>query len=60
MTMLGSAMVVGQAIGAVTAGQVAASAGAQTALVLPVAAAALVLIAGVANALRARARRAAD
>ncbi|MDQ4212495.1 MFS transporter [Microbacterium sp. ASV81] len=57
MTMLGAAMVVGQAIGAVTTGQVADAAGAQPALVLPVVAAGLVLLAGAGNALLALARR---
>ena len=60
MTMLGSAMVVGQAIGAVSAGQVADAAGAQASLLLPVFAAALVLLAGVVNALLARGGRAAS
>ena len=60
MTMLGSAMVVGQAIGAVSAGQVADAAGAQASLLLPVCAAALVLLAGVVNALLARGGRAAS
>ncbi|MFJ4164598.1 MFS transporter [Microbacterium sp. NPDC089698] len=60
MTMLGSAMVVGQAIGAVSTGQVADAAGAQASLVLPVCAAALVLLAGVVNALLARGGRAAS
>lgn len=59
MTMLGSAMVVGQATGAVVTGQVADSAGASTALLLPVVATALVLLAGVVNAVLARAHRAA-
>ncbi len=60
MTMLGSAMVVGQAIGAVSAGQVADAAGAQASLLLPVFAAALVLLAGVVNAVLARGGRAAS
>ena len=60
MTMLGSAMVVGQAIGAVSAGQVADAAGAQASLLLPVFAAALVLLTGVVNALLARGGRAAS
>ncbi|MBS1699211.1 MAG: MFS transporter [Actinobacteria bacterium] len=59
MTMLGSATVVGQALGAVVTGQVADSSGAQAALLLPVLAAALVLLAGIANALLARSRRVA-
>jgi len=60
MTMLGSAMVVGQAIGAVSTGQVADAAGAQASLLLPVFAAALVLLAGVVNAVLARGGRAAS
>ncbi|KJL30755.1 MFS transporter [Microbacterium azadirachtae] len=60
MTMLGSAMVVGQAIGAVATGQVADAAGAQASLLLPVFAAALVLLAGVVNAVLARGGRAAS
>jgi MFS family permease len=59
MTMLGSSLVVGQAIGAVVTGQIADGAGAQTALLLPVIAAGLVLAAGVVNALLARPRHAA-
>jgi MFS family permease len=54
MTMLGSAMVVGQAIGAVVTGQIADSAGAQSSLLLPVLAAGLVLVAGLVNAVLAR------
>ncbi|MBS1907688.1 MAG: MFS transporter [Actinobacteria bacterium] len=57
MTMLGSALIVGQAIGAVVTGQVADIAGAQPSLLLPVVAAGLVLVAGVANAVLARGRR---
>lgn len=60
MTMLGSAMVVGQAIGAVATGQVADGAGAQASLLLPVFAAALVLLAGVVNAVLARGGRTAS
>jgi MFS family permease len=59
MTMLGSALIVGQAIGAVATGQVADSAGASPALLLPVIAAALVLAAGVVNVVPALSRRAA-
>ncbi len=57
MTMLGSALIVGQAIGAVTTGQVAESGGAHAALMLPVLAAGFVLLAGVGNAALALARR---
>ncbi|GAB6857366.1 MFS transporter [Microbacterium xylanilyticum] len=59
MTMLGSALIVGQAIGAVATGQVADTAGASSALLLPVIAAGLVLAAGLVNAVPARSRRAA-
>ncbi|MBS1672344.1 MAG: MFS transporter [Actinobacteria bacterium] len=60
MTMMGSALVVGQAIGAVATGQVAETGGAAPALVLPVIAAAIVLLAGVVNALLARRARIAS
>ena len=60
MTMLGSAMVVGQAIGAVVTGQIADSAGAQSSLLLPVLAAGLVLVAGLVNAVLARGDAAAS
>ncbi|MGN8026087.1 MFS transporter [Microbacterium sp. 22242] len=57
MTMLGSALIVGQAIGSVVTGQVSESAGAQSALVLPVLAAGFVLLAGIGDALLALAGR---
>ncbi len=49
MTMLGSGVVVGQSIGAAVAGQIAESAGTSPALLLPVLAAAVAFVAGVAN-----------
>lgn len=51
MTMLGSGVVVGQAIAAAVTGATAESAGTRAAIVLPLIAAAIVLIAGVANRL---------
>lgn len=54
MTMLGSAVVVGQSAASAITGLVAESAGAQAALVLPIAAAGIVLAAGIANAVFAR------
>ncbi|WP_345185672.1 MFS transporter [Microbacterium panaciterrae] len=57
MTMLGSALIVGQAVGAVATGQLAQVAGAQPALVLPVLAAGFVLLAGAGNAVLALAGR---
>ncbi|MEV7631058.1 MFS transporter [Microbacterium sp. NPDC089318] len=49
MTMLGSGVVVGQAIAAAVTGAVAEGAGTRVALVLPLLAATIVLIAGIAN-----------
>lgn len=49
MTMLGSAMVVGQSIGAAVTGQVAQSLGTSAALVLPIIAASIAVIAGIVN-----------
>jgi MFS family permease len=49
MTMLGSGVVVGQAVAAAVTGAVAESAGTRFSLVLPLIAAAIVLIAGVVN-----------
>lgn len=49
MTMLGSGVVVGQSIGAAVAGQIAENAGTSPALLLPVLAAAVAFVAGVAN-----------
>jgi hypothetical protein len=49
MTMLGSGVVVGQAVAAAVTGAVAESAGTRFSLVLPLNAAAIVLIAGVVN-----------
>ncbi|WP_313355014.1 MFS transporter [Microbacterium sp.] len=51
MTMLGSGVVVGQAAAAAATGAIAESAGTQLALVLPLVAAAIVLIAGIVNRL---------
>ncbi|WP_156760795.1 MFS transporter [Microbacterium karelineae] len=50
MTMLGSSLIVGQALGSALAGEVAERAGTDWAVVLPVIAAAVVLAAGAANA----------
>jgi len=60
MTMLGSAMIVGQAAGAVVTGQVADASGAQASLLLPVIAAGLVLLTGLVNAVLARGGRSAS
>lgn len=49
MTMLGSAIVLGQSIGAALAGEIAESLGTSTALLLPIVAAAIAFIAGVVN-----------
>ena len=49
MTMLGSGVVVGQAVAAAVTGAVAEGAGTPIALVLPAVAAAIVLLAGIAN-----------
>lgn len=51
MTMLGSGVVVGQAVASAGTGAIAESAGTPVALVLPLIAAAIVLIAGIANRL---------
>ena len=51
MTMLGSGVVVGQAVASAGTGAIAESAGTTVALVLPLIAAAIVLIAGIANRL---------
>ncbi|WP_295010853.1 MFS transporter [uncultured Microbacterium sp.] len=58
MTMLGSAVIVGQSLGSAVTGQLADAAGANAALDLPVIAASVVLVAGVVNALLARRSRA--
>jgi MFS family permease len=57
MTMLGSAVVVGQSAASAITGLVADSAGAAAALVAPLVAAFVVLAAGVANAVAARSPR---
>jgi MFS family permease len=57
MTMLGSGIVVGQAVASGVVGSVASAAGAHAASFAPVVAALLVLLCGVANALVTRARR---
>ncbi|MFK4850902.1 MFS transporter [Microbacterium sp. ZW T6_19] len=49
MTMLGSAIVVGQSLGAALTGQIAESVGTSSALVLPIIAAAVALAAGIVN-----------
>jgi len=54
MTILGSAVIVGQSIGAAVTGEVAQRAGSGPALVLPAIAAAIVVMAGVLNALVSR------
>lgn len=57
MTMLGSGVVVGQAMAAAVTGTVAEEAGTRPALLLPLAAAAIVLIAAIANRLISPVRR---
>ncbi|MDR6865857.1 MFS family permease [Microbacterium resistens] len=57
MTMLGSAIIVGQSIGAAVTGAVAQSAGSATALLLPVGAAGVVVAAGIVNAMLNRGGR---
>ncbi|MGX1932338.1 MFS transporter [Microbacterium resistens] len=57
MTMLGSAVIVGQAVGAAVTGNVAQEIGIATALLLPIVAAAVVVAAGIANALVNRGAR---
>ncbi|BDV31761.1 MFS transporter [Microbacterium terricola] len=59
MTMLGSAVVVGQSASSALTGLIAETSGTETALLAPVVAAAVVLTAGVADATLARRRRAA-
>lgn len=54
MTMLGSATIVGQSAASALTGAVAESSGSQTAMWLPVGAAAFVLLAAVVNALTGR------
>lgn len=49
MTMLGSAVIVGQSLGAAVTGGIAESFGTSTALLLPTAAAAITLVAGILN-----------
>lgn len=56
MTMLGSAVVVGQSAASALAGILAEAAGAQTALIAPIVAAAVVLAAGIANVPLSRVR----
>ncbi|MCW3493410.1 MFS transporter [Microbacterium sp. SSM24] len=56
MTMLGSAVVVGQSAASAITGLIAEAAGAQTALIAPIVAAAVVLAAGVVNAPLSRVR----
>lgn len=56
MTMLGSGVIVGQAIGAAVTGELAQSAGTSPALMLPACAAAIVLVAGVLNWFAGRTR----
>ncbi|WP_353111622.1 MFS transporter [Microbacterium sp.] len=50
MTMLGSAIIVGQSLGAAVTGQIAESAGTAGALLVPIAAAFIVILSGVVNA----------
>ncbi len=49
MTMLGSGVIVGQALGAAAAGEIAESIGTSAALILPMAAAAITFVAGILN-----------
>jgi hypothetical protein len=56
MTMLGSAVIVGQSIGAAVTGEVAQSLGTTSALLLPACAAAIVFVAGVLNWFASRTR----
>ncbi|RNE66768.1 MFS transporter [Cryobacterium tepidiphilum] len=58
MTILGSAVIVGQSIGAAVTGEVAQRFGTEAALLLPIIAAAITLLAGLANALIGRRLRA--
>lgn len=56
MTMLGSAVIVGQSIGSAVTGEVAQSLGTSAALLLPIAAAVIVVIAGLLNWFASRTR----
>lgn len=56
MTMLGSAVIVGQSLGSAVTGQIAESSGPYAALVLPIVAAAVALAAGIVNAILSRPR----
>jgi hypothetical protein len=49
MTMLGSAVIVGQSLGAAAAGEIAESIGTSSALLLPMLAAAIAFAAGILN-----------
>jgi MFS family permease len=54
MTILGSAVIVGQSIGAAVTGEVAQRLGVDAALMMPIAAAAVVVLTGLANAVLSR------
>nr|WP_274635837.1 MFS transporter [Microbacterium bovistercoris] len=56
MTILGSAVIVGQAIGSAVTGEVAARAGTEASLLLPIVSAAVVVATGLVNALLSRTR----
>jgi len=57
MTMLGSSVIVGQSIGSAVAGEIAQRGGTASALMLPIAAAGVVVVAGVLNWPASRTRR---
>lgn len=56
MTILGSAVIVGQSIGAAVTGEIAQSVGTQASLVLPAASAAIVMLCAIANVFLSRPR----
>ncbi|WP_298038060.1 MFS transporter [uncultured Microbacterium sp.] len=57
MTMLGSAVIVGQSIGSAVTGEIGERIGTDAALILPIAAALVVFLAGLANGILGRRRR---